>query len=546
MATHDKSSESFVIFNNQDNYLNVYEPTNSERNTEKFFAESSKINEVNATEIQPMEITKTSIYKQQNMIKLLHNNLLTDERKKEISFYQQGDDTEKNDEVFSAIFKIDVNSDFDSTNENESLYFKQSQKETKETEIKDPGLKVGNHHQNYKENENKSMKAGTFPKMSISDVEKNKLVKNIFIIINENSTKNTPTQKENKNEYPNSIKKNNMLGNKRKRFKEENKTKNDSSKKEKKNETLSKEKGSNANFENENNNDSLDTILSEITTGISKNLPGLAEYINNHKPSQKETNTIEIDETEENNIENHQMASKTCLKKENDTKKVQKKLERLKKYLKKYKEKEKDDRLDNLYYVVKTWTANSFVEDFKNKDVNKKYSINKIKIQHLKTAEEINFWDSNFKTFVTKNDGRKEENDELGNLRKTPKINYLKEKLDVNKFLYDDIKKRIISYQKKKCRNKLKELYKAQNYKGLEILLKYIKLDGFIRILYLYNFKDAININKLNANNNFNLSLTQQEIDRIIKRCLKLAYIAESPLSYLYKRQKRENKRAKK
>ena len=108
------------------------------------------------------------------------------------------------------------------------------------------------------------------------------------------------------------------------------------------------------------------------------------------------------------------------------------------------------DRFDNLYYVVKTWTVNSFVEDFKNKDVNKKYSINKIKIQHLKTAEEINFWDSNFKTFVTKNDGRKEENDELGNLIKIQKINYFKEKLDVNKFLYDDIKKQIISYQKKK------------------------------------------------------------------------------------------------
>ena len=546
MTTTYKSSESFVIFNNSDNYSNLYDPTNRKQNWNPDFYANLNTNEVNDTEIQPMEITKTSIYEQQNMRKFLQNNLLTDERKKEISFYQQGDDTEKNDEVFSAIFKIDVNSDFDSTNENESLYFKQSQKETKETEIKDPGLKVGNHHQNYKEKENKSMKAGTFPKMSISDVEKNKLVKNIFIIINENSTKNTQTQKENKNENPNSIKKNNMLGNKRKRFKEENKTKNDSSNKEKKNETLSKEKGGNANFENDDNNDSLDTILSEITTGISKNLPGLAEYINNHKPSQKETNTIEIDETEENNIENHQMASKTCLKKENDTKKVQKKLERLKKYLKKYKEKEKDDRLDNLYYVVKTWTANSFVEDFKNKDVNKKYSINKIKIQHLKTAEEINFWDSNFKTFVTKNDGRKEENDELGNLIETKKINYFKEKLDVNKFLYDDIKKRIISYQKKKCRNKLKELYKAQNYKGLEILLKYIKLDGFIRILYLYNFKDAININKLNANNNFNLSLTQQEIDRIIKRCLKLAYIAESPLSYLFKRQKRENKRAKK
>ena len=101
--------------------------------------------------------------------------------------------------------------------------------------------------------------------------------------------------------------------------------------------------------------------------------------------------------------------------------------------------------------------------------------------------------------------------------------------------------KKIISYQKKKCRNKLKELYKAQNYKGLEILLKYIKLDGFIRILYLYDFKDAININKLNANNNFNLSLTQQEIDRIIKRCLKLANIAKDPLAYLGGRQEREN-----
>ena len=535
MATHDKSSESFVIFNNQDNYLNVYEPTNSERNTEKFFAESSKINEVNTTEIQPMEITKTSIYEQQNMRKFLQNNLLTDERKKEISFYQQGGDTKTNVEVFSAIFKEDENSELDSTNE--SLYFRSSQKETKKAEIKDPGLKDGNHHQDYKEKENKSMKAGTFPKMSISDVEKNKLVKNIFIIINGNSTKNTQTRKENKNENPNSIKKNNMLGKKRKRFKEENKTKNDSSKKEKKNETLSKEKGSNANFENENNNDSLDTILSQISTGISKNLPGLAEYINNHKPSQKETNTIEIDETEENNIENHQMASKTCLKKENDTKKVQKKLERLKKYLKKYKEKEKDDRLDNLYYVVKTWTANSFVEDFKNKDVNKKYSINKIKIQHLETAEEINFWQPNSET---KNDNKKEENDEL--LIDTPKINYLKEKLDVNKFLYDDIKKKIISYQKKKCRNKLKELYEAQNDKGLELLLKYIKLDGFIRILYLDNFKDAININKLNANNNFNLSLTQQKIDRIIKRCLKLAYIAKDPLSYLKDRQVRERK----
>ena len=539
MATHDKSSESFVIFNNQDNYLNVYEPTNSERNTEKFFAESSKINEVNVTEIQPMEITKTSIYKQQNMIKLLHNNLLTDERKKEISFYQQGGDTKTNVEVFSAIFKEDENSELDSTNE--SLYFRSSQKETKKAEIKDPGLKDGNHHPDYKEKENKSMKAGTFPKMSISDVEKNKLVKNIFIIINGNSTKNTQTQKDNKIENPNSIKKNNMLGNKRKRFKEENKTKNDSSNKEKKNETLSKEKGGNVNFENEDNNDSLDTILREISTGISEDLPGLAEYINNHKPSQKETNTIEIDETEKKNIENYKMAPKTGLKKENDTKKVQKKLERLKKYLKKYKEKEKDDRLDNLYYVVKTWTVNSFVEDFKNKDVNKKYSINKIKIQHLDTAEEINFWQPNSET---KNDNKKEENDEL--LIDTPKINYLKEKLDVNKFLYDDIKKKIISYQKKKCRNKLKELYEAQNDKGLELLLKYIKLDGFIRILYLYNFKDAININKLNANNNFNLSLTQQEIDRIIKRCLKLAYIAESPLSYLYKRQKRDNKRAKK
>ena len=537
MTTPYKSSESFVIFNNQDNFLNVYEPTNSERNTEKFFAESSKINEVNATEIQPIEITKTSIYKQQNMKKFLLNNLLTDERENKNLLHQQSGDRETNVEVFSAIFKEDENSELDSTYENESHYFRSSQKETKKAEIKDPGLKDGNHHQDYKEKENKSMKAGTFPKMSISDVEKNKLVKNIFIIINENSTKNTQTQKENKNENPNSIKKNNMLGNKRKRFKEENKTKNDSSNKEKKNETLSKEKGSNANFENENNNDSLDTILSQISTGISKNLPGLAEYINNHKPSQKETNTIEIDETEENNIENHQMASKTCLKKENDTKKVQKKLERLKKYLKKYKEKEKDDRLDNLYYVVKTWTVNSFVENFKNKDVNKKYSINKIKIQHLETAEEINFWQPNSET---KNDNKKEENDEL--LIDTPKINYLKEKLDVNKFLYDDIKKQIISYQKKKCRNKLKELYKAQNYKGLEILLKYIKLDGFIRILYLDNFKGAININKLNANNNFNLSLTQQEIDRIIKRCLKLAYIAKDPLSYLKDRQVRERK----
>ena len=544
MTTPYKSSESFVIFNNSDNYSNLYDPTNRKQNWNPVFYANLNTNEVNDTEIQPMEITKTSIYEQQNMRKFLQNNLLTDERKKEISFYQQGDDTETNDEVFKAIIKKDEkdeNSELDSTNENESLYFRSSQKETKKAEIKDPGLKDGNHHHDYKEKENKSMKAGTFPKMSISDVEKNKLVKKKFIILNENSTKNTQTQKENKNENPNSIKKNNMLGKKRKRFKEENKTKNDSSNKEKKNETLSKEKGSNANFENENNNDSLDTILSEITTGISEDLPGLAEYINNHKPSQKETNTIEIDETEEKNIENYKMAPKTGLKKENGTKKVQKKLERLKKYLKKYKEKEKDDRLDNLYYVVKTWTVNSFKEDLKNKDVNKKYSINKNKIQHLKTAEEINFWETNFKTFVTKNDGRKEENDELGNLRKTPKINYLKEKLDVNKFLYDDIKKQIISYKKKKCRNKLKELYEAQNYKGLEILLKYIKLDGFIRILYLDNFKDAININKLNANNNFNLSLTQQEIDRIIKRCLKLAYIAEDPLVYLGGRQEREN-----
>ena len=113
MTTPYKSSESFVIFNNQDNFLNVYEPTDSERNTEKFFAESSKINEINAMEIQLMEITKTSIYKQQNMKKFLQNNLLTDERKKEISFYQQGGDTEKNDEVFSAIFKKDENSELD-------------------------------------------------------------------------------------------------------------------------------------------------------------------------------------------------------------------------------------------------------------------------------------------------------------------------------------------------------------------------------------------------------------------------------------------------
>jgi LPS O-antigen subunit length determinant protein (WzzB/FepE family) len=141
MTTPYKSSESFVIFNNQDNFLNVYEPTDSERNTEKFFAESSKINEINATEIQLMEITKTSIYKQQNMKKFLQNNLLTDERKKEISFYQQGDDTETNDEVFKAIIKKDEkdeNSELDSTNENESQYFRSSQKETKKAEIKDP------------------------------------------------------------------------------------------------------------------------------------------------------------------------------------------------------------------------------------------------------------------------------------------------------------------------------------------------------------------------------------------------------------------------
>ena len=182
MATHDKSSESFVIFNNSDNYSNLYDPTNRKQNWNPVFYANLNTNEVNDTEIQPMEITKTSIYEQQNMRKFLQNNLFTDERKKEISFYQQGDDTETNDEVFKAIIKKDEkdeNSELDSTNENESQYFRSSQKETKKAEIKDPGLKDGNHHQDYKEKENKSMKAGTFPKMSISDVEKNKLVKNI-------------------------------------------------------------------------------------------------------------------------------------------------------------------------------------------------------------------------------------------------------------------------------------------------------------------------------------------------------------------------------
>ena len=128
---------------------------------------------------------------------------------------------------------------------------------------------------------------------------------------------------------------------------------------------------------------------------------------------------------------------------------------------------------------------------------------------------------------------------------KLTKIKYIKEKLDIKKFLKEDEVKKISKYQNEKCRNILKELYANKDLKGLIILNKFLKLDnnGHIRINKKDEFKSAIK--DLYDNNIFDIDLTEEEKDDIKNRKNILNEIFENPLSFLDGR-KRGRKRGSK
>ena len=229
------------------------------------------------------------------------------------------------------------------------------------------------------------------------------------------------------------------------------------------------------------------------------------------------------------------------------------------------------ERKENLFYVFKTWVINSFINDFNN--INKYYQIKRKKTneeneektinedninttKQLKIECEKEFLIKSFEDFVNKgcrkiylvdpkNIKGKEESDDAEKLMKLTKIKYIKEKLDIKKFLKEDEVKKISKYQNEKCRNILKELYANKDLKGLIILNKFLKLDnnGHIRINKKDEFKSAIK--DLYDNNIFDIDLTEEEKDDIKNRKNILNEIFEDSLSFLDGR-KRGRKRGSK
>ena len=229
------------------------------------------------------------------------------------------------------------------------------------------------------------------------------------------------------------------------------------------------------------------------------------------------------------------------------------------------------ERKENLFYVFKTWVINSFINDFNN--INKYYQIKRKKAneeneektinedninttKQLKIECEKEFLIKSFEDFVNKgcrkiylvdpkNIKGKEESDDAEKLMKLTKIKYIKEKLDIKKFLKEDEVKKISKYQNEKCRNILKELYANKDLKGLIILNKFLKLDnnGHIRINKKDEFKSAIK--DLYDNNIFDIDLTEEEKDDIKNRKNILNEIFEDSLSFLDGR-KRGRKRGSK
>ena len=206
----------------------------------------------------------------------------------------------------------------------------------------------------------------------------------------------------------------------------------------------------------------------------------------------------------------------------------------------------KENRLDNLFIIIKNWILISFTEEFNRINPNNKLPI----IDKAKSNEKINkeinenFFKSDFKEYFEeckkqlkekKNIDILVESEEAIKLIETNKLDYLikivEEKGD--EFFEKDKNEQIKKYQNLKCKNKALKLFQSKDFVGLISLLTVINIDGKLnpRISDPNKFEKIIQ--NLEGNENFKLELTSSEMEDIDKRIENLKNLALDPIGYL-------------
>ena len=206
----------------------------------------------------------------------------------------------------------------------------------------------------------------------------------------------------------------------------------------------------------------------------------------------------------------------------------------------------KENRLDNLFIIIKNWILISFTEEFNRINPNNKLPI----IDKAKSNEKINkeinenFFKSDFKEYFEeckkqlkekKNIDILVESEEAIKLIETNKLDYLikivEEKGD--EFFEKDKNEQIKKYQNLKCKNKALKLFQSKDFVGLIALLTVINIDGKLnpRISDPNKFEKIIQ--NLEGNENFKLELTSSEMEDIDKRIENLKNLALDPIGYL-------------
>ena len=206
----------------------------------------------------------------------------------------------------------------------------------------------------------------------------------------------------------------------------------------------------------------------------------------------------------------------------------------------------KENRLDNLFIIIKNWILISFTEEFNRINPNNKLPI----IDKAKSNEKINkeinenFFKSDFKEYFEeckkqlkekKNIDILVESEEAIKLIETNKLDYLikivEEKGD--EFFEKDKNEQIKKYQNLKCKNKALKLFQSKDFVGLISLLTVINIDGKLnpRISDPNKFEKIIQ--NLEGNENFKLELTSSEMKDIDNRIENLKNLALDPIGYL-------------
>ena len=193
----------------------------------------------------------------------------------------------------------------------------------------------------------------------------------------------------------------------------------------------------------------------------------------------------------------------------------------------KYKTIQKMNRKDNLYYVLKFALIDSFLINFNDINKSKRQSIKK----RLSKSEEINFMNNDFTDIVEKYKlSDKIKNNKVKDLIKLPKKEFLRRMVSDGKFFTEDEKKQKNNYENSKCRNLAYELFETNNFEGLILLTKLIKLDKkkdkkdndktYIKILNAKKFEIAINL--LKGYEDFKLDLFSNEKYEINNRIINI------------------------